>query len=302
MNTSPLVSVIIPTYNHARYLSKCLNSVFGQTYKNIEVIVVDNHSDDNTDEVLAGFVDYRLRVLKIHNQGIIAKSRNAGIYASNGDLIAFVDSDDWWDPEKISISVNKIKQGADIVYHDLKIVVMRDQERYGRTLKTRQVKKPVFYDLLINGNAISTSSVVVRAELMRRIGGFSENKDIMAGEDYDAWIRLSKETELFEKVDVSMGYYWTGGGNYTTYERVKRYISAIRSMYILELPENKRSQFDVQMNFKIAKSCFDAERYDEALVFARKFIYMGSVNMIKIKLAYIVLISMIMKAKSKVRF
>ena len=91
---TPLVSVVIPTYNHARYLARALQSVLDQTYTNWEAIVIDNHSTDNTDEVMASFADSRITLLKIHNNGVIAASRNIGIRAANSEWITFLDSDD----------------------------------------------------------------------------------------------------------------------------------------------------------------------------------------------------------------
>ena len=78
MNTklTPLVSIIIPTYNHARFISKSLKSVINQTFENWEAIVVDNHSTDDTDKILNQYIDSRIKYLKIYNNGIIAKSRN----------------------------------------------------------------------------------------------------------------------------------------------------------------------------------------------------------------------------------
>ena len=90
----PLVSIVIPTYNHANYLSKALQSVLDQTYKNWEAIVIDNHSTDDTNEVINRYVDPRIKYLKIHNCGVIAKSRNVGIQTAKGEWIAFLDSDD----------------------------------------------------------------------------------------------------------------------------------------------------------------------------------------------------------------
>ena len=97
---NPLISVVIPTYNHAHYLGCALESVLNQTYTNWEAIVIDNHSTDNTDEVMASFTDPRITYLKIHNNGVIAASRNAGILTAKGKWVAFLDSDDRWYPRK----------------------------------------------------------------------------------------------------------------------------------------------------------------------------------------------------------
>jgi len=104
----PLVSVVIPTYNHALFLERALRSVIDQTYSNWEAIVIDNHSNDNTDEVVASFIDKRIKLLKIHNHGSIAKSRNLGINTAKGKWIAFLDSDDLWYKEKLALSIAAI--------------------------------------------------------------------------------------------------------------------------------------------------------------------------------------------------
>ena len=93
---NPLVSVVIPTYNHAYLLKDALHSVICQTYTNIEIIVIDNNSVDDTEEVVLSFLDPRIIFKKINNNGIIAASRNMGILIAKGDYIAFLDSDDIW--------------------------------------------------------------------------------------------------------------------------------------------------------------------------------------------------------------
>ena len=92
MNTklTPLVSIIIPTFNHAKFISKALNSVKNQTYHNWEAIIIDNNSTDKTYKIFDKITDSRIRYLKINNNGIIAKSRNVGIKNANGEWIAFL--------------------------------------------------------------------------------------------------------------------------------------------------------------------------------------------------------------------
>jgi glycosyltransferase involved in cell wall biosynthesis len=204
---TPLVSVVIPTYNHARYLGRALQSVLDQTYVNWEAIVIDNHSTDNTDEVMTSFADHRINYLKIHNNGVIAVSRNAGIRAAKGEWIAFLDSDDWWIADKLQACFDNIKDKVDLVYHDLKIV--RDQPSFfkRRKIKTRQVKKPVLMDMLLNGNPIANSSALVRKRLLDEIGGIDEDVKMVASEDYNTWLRLAQITDGFVYLPRSLGYY-----------------------------------------------------------------------------------------------
>lgn len=96
-----LISVVIPCYNVAEWVKKCLNSVLTQTYTNLEVIAVDDGSTDNTAEILKSYTDYRLRIVTQRNKGVSA-ARNNGIDYATGDYIAFVDSDDWLEPDMYS--------------------------------------------------------------------------------------------------------------------------------------------------------------------------------------------------------
>ena len=119
---TPLVSIVIPTYNYARFISKSLKSVIDQTFENWEVIVIDNHSTDDTHNVVLKHIDSRIKYLKIDNKGIIAKSRNLGIKEAKGEWIAFLDSDDWWTKDKLEICFRNINEEVDFIYHDLEIV------------------------------------------------------------------------------------------------------------------------------------------------------------------------------------
>ena len=116
-----LISIVIPTYNHGTYLKRALQSVLDQTYLNWEAIVIDNHSTDDTAEIMTNFNDQRIKYLKIHNNGVIAASRNAGINIAKGEWIAFLDSDDWWTEDKLEICFKNINDEIDLVYHDLEI-------------------------------------------------------------------------------------------------------------------------------------------------------------------------------------
>lgn len=205
--TGPLVSVVIPTYNHARFLGRALQSVLGQTYTHWEAIVIDNYSTDNTDEVVQGFTDPRITYLKIHNNGVIAASRNAGIRAAKGEWVAFLDSDDWWTEDKLQACFDCINDSVDVVYHDLEIVRTPPSFFRRKAIESLQVKKPVLIDLLVRGNVISTSSILVRKGLLNQIDGMSEDPDMVAAEDYNTWLRIAKLTDGFRYLSGRLGFY-----------------------------------------------------------------------------------------------
>jgi glycosyltransferase involved in cell wall biosynthesis len=181
--------------------------VIDQTYSNWEAIVIDNHSKDSTDEIMAGFADPRIIYLKINNNGVIAASRNAGIRKAKGDWIAFLDSDDFWTADKLQACCDSINDKVDFIYHDLKII--GDQPRLFRAkiIKSWQVKPLVLIDLMARGNGIATSSVVVRKKLLQQLNGMSENADMVAAEDYNTWLRIARLTNKFRYVSKKLGFY-----------------------------------------------------------------------------------------------
>jgi len=204
--SAPLISVVIPSYNHGRLIGRALASVLAQTYASIEVLVVDNHSSDNTAEVLAGFQDPRIRLLSIRNNGVIAASRNMGVCAARGEWIAFLDSDDWWAADKLE-RCSSWFECSDLVYHRLQVVDPGARSSRRRVIKSWQLKAPVLTHLLVSGNAIATSSVVVRKHVLDQVGGFDERPEIVAAEDYNAWLHIAQTTDRFKFVPDVLGQY-----------------------------------------------------------------------------------------------
>ena len=239
MNT-PLVSVVIPTYNRAPDLERALKSVIAQSFGNWEALVVDNHSADNSDDVIRGFRDERIKSFKIHNEGVIAASRNLGIERATGAYVAFLDSDDWWTPRKLERSVEALQSGADVVYHDLRLVTKAGQRIFVRRARSRTMDTPLFEDLLFRGNALINSSVVVRRECLLAIGGIAEDRELVGVEDYDAWLRLAKKTEKFTRIRGAFGYYWEGGGGISNPRRTIETLAALEARYELALRERPK--------------------------------------------------------------
>ena len=235
----PLVSVVIPTYNHASYLGRALQSVLDQTYTNWEAIVIDNHSTDKTDEVKASFADPRIIYLKIHNNGVIAASRNLGIRTAKGQWIAFLDSDDWWTVDKLQVCFDCINDKVDLVYHDLKIIRVPPSLFKRKHIKSRQVKKPVLKDLLLKGNTIATTSVVVRKSLLEQICGMDESVKMIAAEDYNTWFRIAQLTDNFLHIPKSLGHYLFHAGGVSR-KNIEELLHTVckEFMYLLE-PQEK---------------------------------------------------------------
>ena len=204
----PLVSIVIPTYNYASYLSRALQSILDQTYKNWEAIVIDNHSTDDTSKVIDRYKDPRIKYLEISNYGVIAKSRNAGILAAKGEWIAFLDSDDWWASDKLRTCAEYFNNEVDLIYHDLEIIRSKHQFFKRKLVKTRKLKKSILIDLLVNGNAISNSSVIVKKKMLEKIDLIDECKDLVAAEDYNTWLKIANLTDQFLYLPKRLGYYF----------------------------------------------------------------------------------------------
>jgi glycosyltransferase involved in cell wall biosynthesis len=207
---NPVVSVVIPTYNHAQFLKAALDSVVAQTFADWEAIVVNNYSEDNTEEIVAAFNDARIRLVNFRNHGIIAASRNHGIGLAGGEYVAFLDSDDTWYPEKLARCVEMLGSGCDAVCHGeywVKEGCAPREVHYGPERRTG-------YDsLLFDGNCLSTSAMVVRKAALQRAGGFDEDPAMVTAEDYELWLKLARNGCRFGIIDEMLGEYRLHPGN-----------------------------------------------------------------------------------------
>jgi glycosyltransferase involved in cell wall biosynthesis len=191
INTVPLVSVIIPTYNRAHLIGRAIQSVLNQTFKDIEIIVVDDGSKDNTDEIVRAIDDPRVIYLKHQENRGVSAARNTGIKAARGEFIAFQDSDDEWLPNKLEKQLAKFKEGK---IGDLGLVVcekfsiIKDTERY----EPRKGKDLNYAQLISHflGYGIATHCFLLRRELVTSELYFDEN--LHAWEEWDLMFRISR--------------------------------------------------------------------------------------------------------------
>jgi len=188
----PLISIVIPVYNAEKYLNECLKSVFAQTYIQIEIIIINDGSTDKSEKIIKKYLsDTRIKYLKQKNQGV-AIARNLGIKFSKGDLIAFLDADDIWEKDKLSIQTELLKNNQiGLAYTNARFIgqgkrVNKKYSNYGKFYRGK-----VFTKLIIK-NFTPLSSIVVRKKLLMKINGFSEDKKIIVGEDYDLLLKLSQ--------------------------------------------------------------------------------------------------------------
>lgn len=211
----PIFSIIVPTYNREKELDRCLKSLEKQTFKDFEVIVCDDGSTDKTKEVVDNYRSILSLVYSFEkNWGGPAVPRNRGIQLASGKWICFLDSDDWFKPDKLSVLKKTIDYNkADFFYHPLKDI--SDSNKRNPVLRTWALNsKNATVLLLTSFNAILTSSTCINTEKLKESNlFFKEDKDIIGIEDFDLWIRIAKSKNFrFCFLKQKLGYYWSGGG------------------------------------------------------------------------------------------
>lgn len=187
------MSVVIVNHNYGRFLGEAIASVLDQTSPAFEVIVVDDGSTDESHEVVRSFGS-RIRAIRQENRGVSA-ARNRGIGESRGELVAFLDADDWWLPEKLARQVEWFRrESVGMVYSGLRYV-----DVCGKVLSTTTSgqRGRVLEDLALlraPGVPASGSSAVVRRSVLERVGGFDE--ELSTSADWDMWRRVACHYEI----------------------------------------------------------------------------------------------------------
>ena len=202
---NPKVTVIIPTYQHADVVDDAIESVLNQTYHDFELIIVDDGSIDNTQEVLKKYSDNKkVTVIKKKNAGVSA-ARNTGIAKSNGSYIAFLDADDIWTSEKLAIQVPLLQENLNLGLVYSNVNFFGHNGAFPSTLF--QINPPkrgyVICDIFAQ-NCIPMPTSIVRRETFDDVGFFDKNLSTCA--DYDMWLRIARKWAI-DYVDKPLAYY-----------------------------------------------------------------------------------------------
>jgi glycosyltransferase involved in cell wall biosynthesis len=195
-----MVSVIVPAYNAAASVAEAIDSALAQSYPDLEVIVVDDSSDDDTPAILRSYGP-RITVHRQENRGVSA-ARNTGARLAHGEWIAFLDADDVWTPEKIDKQL-AIAQ-APLVYTDRFNFGVLGDLPWLQSEATPMFDGDVFAALMLRGNFITTSSVLMRRELFLSLGGFGDQPRVC--EDWDLWLRVAAEHPVALLREPVVGY------------------------------------------------------------------------------------------------
>ncbi len=188
----PTISIIIPTYNRSQLIVRAVKSVLNQTYQDFELIVVDDASTDNTEEVVNSFDDERIRYIRHEENKGEAAARNTGIKAARGDYIAYQDSDDEWFPEKLARQIELLEHASPevgVIYTGF-----WKTENHRRTyipFSWVKQKNGDIHKELLKGNFIGSPVVLIKKECFSEVGLFDERLRNLV--DWEMWLRISKQ-------------------------------------------------------------------------------------------------------------
>lgn len=224
-----LVSVVIPTYNRAQFLIQSVESVLTQTYKDIEILIVDDGSTDNTEILVKQKYsdNEKVKYLRQKNRGAAA-ARNYGIREARGEFFALLDSDDLWKPEKLERQIKCMRKvpEAGIIWTDMETMDGQGNKLHPRYLKTmyqtfrffphmndlfkNRAKEPLdfyygdIYSQMVLGNLVHTSTLLVRKSVQEKVGYYRD--DMLIGEDFDYHLRLVRAAPAAFLDEASIRY------------------------------------------------------------------------------------------------
>ncbi len=187
-----LVSVIIPTYNRCNLILDTIHSVLAQTYENVEVLIVDDGSTDDSEKRIVAIKDSRVRYIKLQHFGYPAPARNYGIKMARGRYVAFLDSDDVWFPKKLEIQIRALQQKPNLVAIASNFVYFQGDRK--PVLKMKNDRIVSFNDIFVH-NLIVNSSVVFKKEIIDTVGLLNESASFKSVEDCDFWLRILRRKD-----------------------------------------------------------------------------------------------------------
>lgn len=234
----PLVSIVIPTYNRAHLIKRSIRSVLDQTYQNFEIIVVDDGSTDNTEEIIKSFNESKLNYIKHNRNKGAAATMNTGINYSKGDFVAFQGSDDEWLLEKLEKEMKAFedsKVNLGVVYSGL-WYIKNNEKRYVPYSQITK-KEGNIHNELLTGNFVSGLSVV-RKTCFEKVGLFNENLPSL--EDWELYIRISKYF-CFKFIDEPLAIaYCSSDSASTNYSNLTKSSELIVKKHLEYFNKNKK--------------------------------------------------------------
>lgn len=206
MKNNIFFSIIITTYNSSRYILRTIKAIERQTYKNYEIIVVDDLSTDNTIQLLKS---KKLKIIKNSNNfGGPGVGRNKGLKEANGDWIIFLDADDFWKKDALKVFYNNIIRYTEVNIFSFREIRIDFAKRKRTKLNFRDYKKNYFFNMLTYGNQLSPSSTTISIKFLKKNNlKFSEDTNFISIEDYDFWLKIFKFSDKIIYIKQYLAYY-----------------------------------------------------------------------------------------------
>jgi glycosyltransferase involved in cell wall biosynthesis len=193
LDNNLLVSIVVPSYNHKKYIKETILSILNQTYKNIELIVIDDGSSDGSIELLQDLQkNYSFQLIVRENKGLI-KTLNEGLNLANGKYFCVVASDDIFLSNKIEVQVALMEKNTQYAFCFSKMNIIDDNSKFVKHLKAKHAQSgDVFYKLYAR-NFVTAPSVMLRRDILLEMGGYSDQFKV---EDYPLWLKISKKYKV----------------------------------------------------------------------------------------------------------
>jgi teichuronic acid biosynthesis glycosyltransferase TuaG len=223
-----LVSIIMPAYNVEKYIAASITSVLNQTYSNLELIVIDDGSTDGTAAIINSFTIKDERIIYVYQENAKqAIARNKGISVAKGEILAFLDSDDLWLPNKLEQSIKSFELDQyDLLLTNYYVTSAKEIDVFNPNYEVMKVDDCLFsgeeaLKAFIKLNRVPILTVLVKKEIVEKVGCFDEC--CVPAEDYDLWIRLLKNRAVFKSISVPLSIYRLHESSSTSSDRLATY-------------------------------------------------------------------------------
>lgn len=230
-------SIIIPTFNRRLKLQKALESIFKQTHTDFEIIVYDDGSVDGTDQMIKQFSSPLIRYFWKENSGLPSVGRNFGISQAKGNWLCFLDSDDYWEASKLEKIFNAIvKNPTYQIFSHNEFLINGKNEICSELIHGKKSKLPYFEYLMLKDNCLSPSAITIKKEILQENSGFNTSSDFFSVEDFDLWLRITKNREVYH-LNESLGYCLVDGAGISS--GLERHLTCLKNVYnkhVEELP------------------------------------------------------------------
>lgn len=230
--------MVIPTYNRVALVQQAIASVIAQTYRNWELIVVDDGSDDGTAEAISTMNDPRIKLLTKPHAGNIAMMRNAGVHEGSGEWLAFLDSDDIWFPRKLEIQLFfLLQEGKRWGYGGFEL--MNDEMRTipNKAGQFRPMSGWIIKEVLTTEASVTIGTLMLERTLFEEAGGFNQDVELIYREDYELVLRLALKSEALAVPDLLVRIREHDGRATNAFEEGHDRTAAMYEHFIRSLPE-----------------------------------------------------------------